>query len=125
MNLIVPGFTTWVDERMQPSVLTAVLSHLGSVRLQLHSRLSVVQWGHEQLQLFEGAAVASHLVGLVLHHVAEVLQLLVACLALLVAGLKHKPFIHSMQWKWPASPLSKMYQFFLQAILDEYGARTL
>ena len=44
---------------------------------------SVVQRGQQELQLFEGTAVATHLVGLGLHHVAQVLQLLEARLALL------------------------------------------
>lgn len=47
----------------------------------------VVQRRHEQLQLFEGAAVATDLRRLVLHHVAQVLQLLAANSALVVSLL--------------------------------------
>lgn len=46
----------------------------------------VVERRHEQLQLFEGAAVATDLRRLVLHHVAEVLQLLTANLAFMMPG---------------------------------------
>ena len=50
---------------------------------------SVVQRGQQELQLFEGTAVATHLVGLGLHHVAQVLQLLEARLALLEPETVH------------------------------------
>lgn len=46
----------------------------------------VVERRHEQLQLFEGAAVTTDLHRLVLHHVAQVLQLLAARSALLVSA---------------------------------------
>lgn len=46
----------------------------------------VVERRHEQLQLFEGAAVATDLRRLVLHHVAQVLQLFAAHSALLVSA---------------------------------------
>lgn len=49
----------------------------------------VIQRRHEQMQLSEGAAVATDLRRLALHHVAQVLQLLAARSALLVsAGTK-------------------------------------
>lgn len=46
----------------------------------------VVERRHEQLQLFEGAAMTTDLRRLVLHDVAQVLQLLAAHSALLVSG---------------------------------------
>lgn len=46
----------------------------------------VIERRHEQLQLSEGAAVAADLRSLALHHVAQVLQLLAACSALLVSA---------------------------------------
>lgn len=45
-----------------------------------------MEWAHEQLQLFKGAAVAPDLPGSVLHHVAQVLQVLVALAALQVSA---------------------------------------
>lgn len=46
----------------------------------------VVERRHEQLQLLEGAAVPADLRRLVLHHVAQVLQVLAARSALLVSA---------------------------------------
>lgn len=45
----------------------------------------VVQWSHEQLQFFEGAAVTSHVRRLVFHNVTQVFQLLTTRSAFLMS----------------------------------------
>lgn len=62
-----------------------VLLHI-SGRDPVGSAERVVERSHEKLQLFEGAAVSTDLLRLVLHYVAQVLQLLAARSALLVSA---------------------------------------